>query len=50
MICSGKSILLKDIVEYVFEKLGLDKNLIVENRDFFRLKRFMEITQKQKKI
>jgi len=36
IICSGKSILLKNIVEYVFDKLQLDKNLIVENKDFFR--------------
>lgn len=43
IICSGKSILLKDIVEYVFEKLGLDKNLIVENRDFFRPNEIEEI-------
>ncbi len=43
IICCGKSILLKDIVEYVFEKLGLDKNLIVENRDFFRPNEIEEI-------
>ena len=43
IICSGKSILLRDIVEYIFEKLGLDKNLIVENRDFFRPNEIEEI-------
>lgn len=43
IICSGKSILLLDIVEYVFEKLGLDKNLIVENKDFFRPNEIDEI-------
>lgn len=43
IICSGKSILLRDIVEYVFEKLGLDKNLIVENKDFFRPNEIDEI-------
>ena len=43
IICSGKSILLRDIVEYVFEKLGLDKNLIVENKDFFRPNEIEEI-------
>ena len=36
IICSGKSILLSDIVEYVFDKMGLDKNLIVENEKLFR--------------
>jgi len=36
MVCSGKSILLRDIVEYVFDKLKLNKNLIVENKDYFR--------------
>jgi len=43
IICSGKSILLRDIVEYVFEKLGLDKSLIVENKDFFRPNEIEEI-------
>lgn len=36
IICSGKSILLRDIVNYVFDKIGLDKNLIVEDKSFFR--------------
>ena len=36
IICSGKSILLRDIVNYVFDKIGLDRNLIVENKSFFR--------------
>lgn len=43
IICSGKSILLRDIVEYVFEKLELDKNLIIENKDFFRPNEIDEI-------
>jgi len=43
IICSGKSILLRDIVGYVFEKLGLDKSLIVENKDFFRPNEIDEI-------
>ena len=34
IICSGKSILLRDIVNYVFDKIGLDRNLIVENKSF----------------
>ncbi|KFJ42254.1 GDP-mannose 4,6-dehydratase [Francisella philomiragia] len=36
IICSGKSVLLRDIVEYVFDKLGVDKNLIVVDDNFFR--------------
>lgn len=43
IICSGKSISLRDIVEYVFEKLGLDKGLIVENKEFFRPNEIDEI-------
>jgi GDPmannose 4,6-dehydratase len=43
IICSGKAILLRDIVEYVFEKIGLDKSLIVENKDFFRPNEIDEI-------
>ncbi|MBN2249798.1 MAG: GDP-mannose 4,6-dehydratase [Campylobacterales bacterium] len=43
IICSGKSISLRDIVEYVFEKLGLDKGLIVENQEFFRPNEIDEI-------
>lgn len=36
IICSSKSILLRDIVYYVFEKLKLDKSLIVEIEQLFR--------------
>ncbi len=36
IICSGKSISLRDIVEYVFDKLGIDKNKIVTDESFFR--------------
>jgi len=43
IICSGKSILLRDIVEYVFEKFELDKSLIIENKDFFRPNEIEEI-------
>ena len=28
IICSGESIMLRDVVEYVFKKLEIDKNLI----------------------
>lgn len=36
IICSGKSIRLRDIVEYIFEKLTIDKKLIVEDENLFR--------------
>ena len=36
IICSGKSVLLRDVVEYVFERLNIDKNLIIEKKEFFR--------------
>lgn len=36
IICSGKSILLQDIVEYVFDKLNLKKNLIIVDQSLFR--------------
>lgn len=43
IICSGKSILLKDIVEYIFEKLEIDKNLIIEEKGLFRPNEIKEI-------
>jgi GDPmannose 4,6-dehydratase len=43
IICSGKSILLKDIVGYIFDKLGIDKNLIIENKELFRPNEIEEI-------
>lgn len=36
MICSGKSILLRDVVEYIFEKMNLDKSLIIQDDSLFR--------------
>lgn len=36
IVCSGESISLREIIEYVFEKLGIDKNKIVIDRSFFR--------------
>ena len=36
IICSGASILLKDIVEYIFEKLDISKKLIVSDKNFYR--------------
>lgn len=43
IICSGKSILLRDIVEYVFDQLQINKSLIVENKEFFRPNEIEEI-------
>lgn len=43
IICSGKSIQLREIVEYIFDKLGIDKDLIVEDKDFFRPNEIEEI-------
>ena len=43
VICSGKSILLKDIVEYIFDKLNLDKTLIIEEKSLFRPNEIEEI-------
>lgn len=43
IICSGKSILLKDIVEYVFDKLHIDKKFIVIDEQLFRPKEAYEI-------
>ena len=36
IICSGKSTLLRDVVEYVFERLNIDKSLIIEKKELFR--------------
>lgn len=36
LVCSGQSISLKEIVEHVFDKLGIDKNRIVIDESFFR--------------
>tara|TARA_B100000767_G_C19722939_1_gene518138 strand:+ start:542 stop:1504 length:963 start_codon:yes stop_codon:yes gene_type:complete len=43
MICSGKSILLRDVVEYVFDRLNIDKNLIIEKEEFFRPNEILDI-------
>jgi GDPmannose 4,6-dehydratase len=43
IICSGKSVYLRDIVEYVFDKLGLDKALILEDANLFRPNEIEEI-------
>jgi len=36
IICSGKSISLREIIEYVFDKLEIDKEKIVIDESFFR--------------
>ncbi len=36
IICSGRSILLRDIVTYVFEKLGIDECRVVVNQELVR--------------
>lgn len=36
MVCSGESILLRDIVNYIFDNLNLDKSLIIEDVNLFR--------------
>lgn len=36
MICSGQSVYLKDIVNYVFDKIGINKEKIVIDKSLFR--------------
>lgn len=36
LICSGKSISLREIIYYVFEKLNIDKSLCIINTKFYR--------------
>jgi GDPmannose 4,6-dehydratase len=36
LVCSGKSIALREIVEYVFDKLEIDKSKIIVEESFFR--------------
>lgn len=36
IVCSGESISLREIINYVFDKLGIDKNKIVIDKSFFR--------------
>jgi GDPmannose 4,6-dehydratase len=53
IISSGISIKLRDIVEYVFQKLDIDKRLIIEDRKLFRPNEIVEIygdNSKAKKI
>lgn len=53
MICSAESILLRDIVEYIFEKFSLDKRLIVTDKNLLRPNEIEEIygdNSKAKKV
>jgi len=43
IICSGKSVLLQDIVDYIFEKLSLDKKLIIIDKSLLRPNETYEI-------
>jgi GDPmannose 4,6-dehydratase len=36
LVCSGESISLREIVNYVFDKLKIDKNKIIVDKSFFR--------------
>lgn len=36
LVCSGKSVSLREIIYYVFDKLGIDKKKIVIDKSFFR--------------
>lgn len=36
IVCSGESMSLREIIEYVFEKLGIDRSKIVIDKSFFR--------------
>jgi len=36
ILCSGKPVQLRQIIEYVFEKLGIDKNLYKVSRELYR--------------
>lgn len=43
IISSGTSVKLRDIVEYIFNKLELDKSLIIEDKKLFRPNEILEI-------
>lgn len=36
LVCSGKSISLREIIEYIFDKLNIDKSKVVIDKSFFR--------------
>lgn len=43
LVCSGKPVSLRDIVEYVLKKLHINKNVIFESKELFRLNEIYEI-------
>jgi GDPmannose 4,6-dehydratase len=43
IICSGKSIYLRDIVDFVFDYLQIDKNKIIIDKSFFRPSEIIDI-------
>ena len=43
IICSGVSVKLREIVEYVFDKFNLDKKLIIEDRKLYRPNEIIDI-------
>lgn len=49
IICSGQSTYLKDIVDYVFDKLNIDKNKIEVDRTLFRPNEIKDIYGDNKK-
>jgi len=36
IVASGESISIREIIYYVFDKVGIDKDKIIINKDFFR--------------
>jgi len=52
IVCSGESISLKEIIYYVFDKLGIDKNKIIIDKSFFRpndIKNIYGVNERAKK-
>ena len=43
VICSGRSILLRNIVQYVFEKLNIPENALVISQDLYRPAEIIDI-------
>lgn len=43
IICSGKSVFLRDIVEYLFKRCGIPENKIIINRSLFRPTEIIDI-------
>jgi GDPmannose 4,6-dehydratase len=43
LICSGKSVSLKEIIDYVFDKIGVDKAKYKSNSELFRPSEIIDI-------